>query len=151
MTILTFLAGGGAAVAGTSGLSLLWLPLGFSDFCFLGVSGLESESEEDRYSLEMVWGATIFLSLFLTPLGLPGFPLGLSDLGVFFSLILSALGGLGVLGILGVLGDLRVLGVAAFFFWKTESLLPEIWNLKIEWSFSLILESYGHKVNILVT
>ena len=128
MTILTFLAGGGAAVAGTSGLSLLWLPLGFSDFCFLGVSGLESESEEDRYSLEMVWGATIFLSLFLTPLGLPGFPLGLSDLGVFFSLILSALGGLGVLGILGVLGDLRVLGVAAFFFWKTESLLPEIWK-----------------------
>ena len=137
------MAGGGAAVAGTSGLSLLWLPLGFSVFCFLGVSGLESESEEDRYSLEMVWGATIFLSLFLTPFGLPGFPLGLSDLGGFFSLILSAFGGLGVLGILGVLGDLRVLGVAAFFFWKTESLLPEIWNLKIECKFSLILEYYS--------
>ena len=68
----------------------------------------------------------IFLSLFLTPLGLPGFPLGFSALGVFLSLILSALGGLGVLGILGVLGDLRLLGVEAFFFWKTESLLPEI-------------------------
>ena len=126
------MAGGGAAVAGTSGLSLLWLPLDFSDFCFLscfsGVSGLESESEEDRYSLEMVWGATIFLSLFLTPLGLPGFPLGLSDLGGFFSLIFSALGGLGVLGILGVLGDLTPFGVEAFFFWKTESLLPEIWK-----------------------
>ena len=132
MEILTFLAGGGAAVAGTSGLSLLWLPLDFSDLCFLccfsDVSGLESESEEDKYSLEIVWGAMIFLSLFLTPLGLPGFPLGFSDLGVFLSLILSALGGLGVLGILGVLGDLRLLGVEAFFFWKTESLLPEIWK-----------------------
>ena len=127
--ILTFLAGGGAVVAGTSGLSLLWLPLDFSDlsflFCFSDVSGLESESEEDKYSLEIVWGAMIFLSLFLTPFGLPGFPLGFSDLGVFLSLILSAFGILGVLGGLGVLGDLTLLGVEAFFFWKTESLLPE--------------------------